>query len=426
MPDGRVIVDAHIARVGVQEYELPDGTIRRELRTRAEVFAPKAMSSFEQVPVTRLHPSTAVTADNATIHMVGASGERVVPDDDHVRTQLMVADKTTINDMDRYPGVSCGYFCDLVHTPGVDPEFGAYDAIQTNIRGNHIAVAVPNPRAGKTARVRMDAVRATARAMHMDGDVGVCWDMTNRSAAQPSQPPRKKMADKDKKKLTVDEQIKIAEDAAAKLVGEADVKVKLAEKKADDATSKLEAETIRADKAEGALEIANKEVETLKAKLDDAEDTDGLTETIEKLKGEVAREKDRADSAEAAVEAKVNRRAYVMQNAAMFIGAKAVTMDATDRELMVSALEQAEGVTIDEKKSDAYVEAMFDRLVATFTTKEDGHARLREAARATSKEREKQDARSSESARDKYTEAQRSRADRAQKEALKRKGVIAG
>lgn len=153
--------EAHISRVGVQEYLDENGKTRKELRLPEEVFSPKSLESFAQVPVTRTHPSEKVDARNARMYMVGASGDVVKRDDDHVLTTLMIADADTLDEMranDKYD-VSCGYTCDVIDEAGVHPVYGEYHAIQRNIRGNHIAVAINHGRAG-TARARVDAANA--------------------------------------------------------------------------------------------------------------------------------------------------------------------------------------------------------------------------------------------------------------------------
>ncbi len=144
---------------------MPNG-IRYELRRPREVFDSAAMESFAQVPVTHGHPSVGMlTVDNAKQYMVGATGERVTRDDNHVATSLMIAERPTIDAVEGGDvEVSAGYACHIEQTPGVAPEYasasnptGRYDVEQTNIRGNHLAVAVGRGRAGRTARMRMDA-----------------------------------------------------------------------------------------------------------------------------------------------------------------------------------------------------------------------------------------------------------------------------
>lgn len=176
LPDGRVRAEAHIARIGVQEYLDEKGRVVRELRAPEEVFSRKSMDSFAMVPVTSTHPTEKVTADNARQYMVGASGERVERDDDWLRTELMIADAPTLEEMraDKKYEVSCGYTCDVVQEKGVHPVYGAYDARQTNIVGNHIAVNIHRGRASTDAvkaRVRMDHLaeaRAARRELRCD------------------------------------------------------------------------------------------------------------------------------------------------------------------------------------------------------------------------------------------------------------------
>jgi hypothetical protein len=154
--DGTVVVDAFITRAGIFTYMNADGSLRRELRDPKEVFDSASMRSFDMLTVTNTHPYQMVDAKNARQFMVGAN-DQVQRDDDHLRTQLMVADAATINEMadGSKAQVSCGYTCDYIAEPGVHPKWGKYDGRQTKIRGNHIAL-VTHARAGETARVRMD------------------------------------------------------------------------------------------------------------------------------------------------------------------------------------------------------------------------------------------------------------------------------
>lgn len=144
----------------------PDGTIRRELRLPEDVFEPVSLESFHGVPVTNDHPPGMITARNARQYAVGSQLGAIVRDEDHVRSRLSVFDGDTIDSMGAgKTQVSCGYTCDTVEQPGVHPLYGPYDAIQKNIRGNHIAI-VDRGRAGITAAVRMDGM------MVVDAD----WD----------------------------------------------------------------------------------------------------------------------------------------------------------------------------------------------------------------------------------------------------------
>ncbi len=158
LADGRLVAEAHITRPGIFEYKDPTypGGIRRELRSDAEVYHQDSLDSLANLPITVGHPSKLLTAATAKQYMVGATGDTAERDDDHVKAKLMVADASAIGRMDKAREVSLGYACEIEETPGIDPKYGRYDAIQTKIRGNHLAVAVGSARAGRQARVRMD------------------------------------------------------------------------------------------------------------------------------------------------------------------------------------------------------------------------------------------------------------------------------
>lgn len=153
--DGSIVVEAHITRAGVFTYSNPDGSTRREYRPPAEVFSAESLESFAMVPVTDEHPPTMISAKNARKFQVGSVGENVRQDGDHVIATVAVTDDALVAKMKAGKReVSCGYSCDLDETPGTTPDGVRYDAVQRNIRGNHLAV-VTHGRAG-SARVRMD------------------------------------------------------------------------------------------------------------------------------------------------------------------------------------------------------------------------------------------------------------------------------
>jgi hypothetical protein len=164
LDDGRLVADALITRPGVFEYldaKYPGG-IRRELRPESEVFSRETMDSLASMPITPRHPPKLLTASTAKQYGVGATGDKVqrVPvtgSPDWLKTSIVVWDKSTIDRMDKGDdATSVGYYCTIDPTPGVDPKFGRYDCVQRNIRGNHLAVAIAEGRAGELARVRMD------------------------------------------------------------------------------------------------------------------------------------------------------------------------------------------------------------------------------------------------------------------------------
>jgi hypothetical protein len=156
--DGYLVVDARTARTGIQRYlgsevgkpELPFVDV---YRPDDQVFDDASMASFAHRPVTNDHPPEAVTADNWTKYAVGQSSDEIRRDGQYVRIPLMVADAKTIRDIEAGKNeISNGYTCDLDFTAGVTPDGVKYDAMQTNIRGNHIAI-VKAGRAGKECRI---------------------------------------------------------------------------------------------------------------------------------------------------------------------------------------------------------------------------------------------------------------------------------
>ncbi len=159
-PEGFLVVPGMLARTGVQEYaayELGmDGDAMRRVRLYRpadEVFSPDSMASFEGKPVTIEHPSQPVTVDNWKAHAVGeVNGIHRVGD-------LLAAKTICIKDSAAIAAfksgkreLSNGYQFTLDLTTGVTPQGEAYDGVQRNIRGNHIAL-VDAARCGSACRI---------------------------------------------------------------------------------------------------------------------------------------------------------------------------------------------------------------------------------------------------------------------------------
>lgn len=216
-PEGHLRVDAHITRTGVFEYRRQDGSSYLEYRPPEEVFSTESLASFEMRPITDDHPPEGeVTADNAKRLAAGTLGEMVRRDGDHVAATMIILDAVLVKKVQSGKvQVSCGYHCDVEMSPGVDPVTGKrYDAIQRNIRGNHVAI-VDVGRAGPSARIRMDA-----------------YEMID---------------EKDGKVFIMEELQKMLSAALADAVTQ--------RTRADDAEAKLTAATTRADTAEGKITV---------------------------------------------------------------------------------------------------------------------------------------------------------------------------
>ena len=167
LSNGWLRIDGKLTRTGVFTYRNPNGSMRRELRLADEVFKEDAMQSFALVPVTDEHPPGFLDAKNTREYARGSVAGTLRRDGEFVAAELLVTDADLIAKLERGAAreLSCGYNCDLDETPGTTADGLRYDAIQRNIRGNHVAV-VAKGRAGPEARVRMDGASVEV----LDGD----------------------------------------------------------------------------------------------------------------------------------------------------------------------------------------------------------------------------------------------------------------
>lgn len=157
---GRAIV----TNIGVFPYLQEDGSIINELRLPEEVFNYKSLESLKMKPVTDNHPKEAVTIDNIKDLQKGHLGDRVDNDDLYVSAPIIITDPSLIADIESGKrALSCGYSCDVEYSAGVWCGIN-YDAIQRNIRYNHVAV-VDRGRAGDAAKLKLDSIEGTAVQM---------------------------------------------------------------------------------------------------------------------------------------------------------------------------------------------------------------------------------------------------------------------
>lgn len=156
-PGGGIRVDAALTRTGVFLYKNPDGSERRELRPQEEVFSPESIESFKGAPVTIGHQG-AVTAETWATKAVGHVGEDVRADQNLAVATVTIQKADAISQVraGSLVELSCGYSVDLDETPG-EFEGQKYDAIQRNIRGNHVALGPAGwGRAGSSVALRLD------------------------------------------------------------------------------------------------------------------------------------------------------------------------------------------------------------------------------------------------------------------------------
>ena len=144
-----------VGRVGIQEYRQGDGSVRRELRLPEDVFHADALASMKGKPITVNHPGSGkVTAKDAHRVTVGVMLSEGKQDEDNLRTEIVIHSPDAIG---KSRQLSLGYKCDMDETPGNHPKYGPYDAVQKNIRVNHLSV-VPVARAGMIARLNLDSM----------------------------------------------------------------------------------------------------------------------------------------------------------------------------------------------------------------------------------------------------------------------------
>lgn len=157
-PQGFLIVEGIASRAGVFEYSRADGSIQRELRLPEHVQSDAALSGYQGAPLTKGHPENPVTPRTSKQVSVGTVLEPARKDGHNVRVRMCIQDSDAIAAVrsKRMAALSTGYSIDLVETPGVHPEFGRYDAIQTNLVINHLALCETG-RAGPIARIRTDS-----------------------------------------------------------------------------------------------------------------------------------------------------------------------------------------------------------------------------------------------------------------------------
>lgn len=163
--EGFLIDHPVVTTVGIFEYRNADGSIRRELRLPEEVFAEESLASYKGKPVIVTHNAQIVTKDNVDAEGIGTMMSNGYKDGDNVRVEIVIHDTDKMKNCGMRE-LSLGYNLDLDETPG---EWNGkhYDAIQRNIRVNHLAL-VSAARAGENARLNVDGKEYLTGGPEMD------------------------------------------------------------------------------------------------------------------------------------------------------------------------------------------------------------------------------------------------------------------
>jgi hypothetical protein len=373
-PQGYLRCDGHITKTGVFNYRDGRGGIRRELRLPSEVFNADALESFALAPVTNGHPGEKLDPRNTGKYQVGSVVEPR-QDGELVAARFQLTDAKTIKEAQAGKrALSAGYLTDLEMTPGVTsgiegvPDGLRFDAIQRNIRGNHVAL-VDKGRAGPQATLRLDrddAVIVSGEDL-IDG---------------PKQEPRAGAPDQGAPmttKIKIDGVDYEVSESAAQAIDKQQARMDELSAEVVTVKTELESEKARADKAQEDLAAEKKARE-------DAEDPERIRKAIDaRLKLE--REASQVLGDEAKLDGLTDDE----------IKRQVVTKVAKNQELVTKRLEGCD---------PAYLAARYDAAIEDFDPSQKPHAglvRLRQVAAGSIK----QDGDTAEDARQRMIEAGR-------------------
>lgn len=261
--DGYLTATPRVARTGIQLYRghecgRDDMDMVRVYRPEDEVFHRDALKSFAHRPVTIDHPSVPVTAKNWKDLSRGQTGDPVLRDGNSIRVPMTLMDASAI---EAYRAgkrqLSMGYDCDIDWTSGTTADGEEYDAVQRNIRANHLAV-VKTARAGPDFRIG-DNGNTGDHAMNMKTILvdGIQCEMTDTAAA------------------IVDRAIRSLSDQIA-------AQTKAVKDKADELAAVVTKATTDAQAAAAVVATKDAEIATLKTQVKDAEVTPAKLDSLVK------------------------------------------------------------------------------------------------------------------------------------------------
>ena len=325
--DGYLVADVRAARTGMQIYGghevgRPDLATVRVYRPESEVFHKDSLASYAHKPAVNGHPPVSVSAENWKDYATGQMGGDVVRDGDHVRVPLVLMDAKAIADYDAgRRELSMGYTAEIEFGDGVTPAGEAYDAIQKNIRINHISQEA----AGRAGTARIGDSVTSWGATPVD-DKGFIEPQPGGKPITQSSKGGHNMSDALKTVVLGDKAVKVpAEDVAA-----------IEQFKTDSAKALADAES----KHEKTLADKDAELAKLQAKLDDAESKILSDADIDK------RVSDRAD----------------LVSLAKSIAPNIKTQGVSDADIRKAVVTTKLGDAVIEGKSEAYIDARFDIL----------------------------------------------------------------
>lgn len=151
--EGYLVDHPILTSCGIFEYTNPDGSIRRELRLPKYVFDENSLKTYRGKPIIITHDAGVVDKNNVDKEQIGTILSDGYEDGENVRAEIIIHDTDSMQKCG-LKELSLGYNLDLIEKPGVW-NGKPYDAIQTNIVINHLAL-VTSARAGEQARLNID------------------------------------------------------------------------------------------------------------------------------------------------------------------------------------------------------------------------------------------------------------------------------
>jgi len=329
--EGYLRGEAVVTRCGVFKYLNQDGTIRREARLPEYAFKKESLDSLKMIPVTNNHPDVLVDASNAKELSIGTTGETINIDGENILTTVTINVQDAINEIENNNKVelSLGYTLDLIEQKGVY-NGQEYDCIQTNIKYNHLAV-VERGRAG-VSRLNFDSFECG---------------------------------------MIVDENITHERENMVKInIDNVDVEVDEAVKKSfDSLNARLDAEI----KSKSDIQ---KEIDSLKAKLDEKE---------EELK------KAKEINSDSLISAKAKDRVELIAKASKIVNADSL-YDLSDRDIKLSVIKSRYDSLDLTDKSDDYVSARFDAIFESLTNNDEAIKKQQSQAKEVNEPKKNLDA----------------------------------
>lgn len=162
-----------LAKAGVFPYMYPDGKLRFEAKLPEELFSTETINSAKNAPITEDHPPVSdsdglVTPNNYSKYVKGALGDSIEFDGGYLVGHEMIYDsalREKVKSGEKVE-VSIGFETDVDFTPG-EYEGRRYDAVQRNIRINHIA-HVSEGRAGSDVKAHLDSYSSKLAIMQKE------------------------------------------------------------------------------------------------------------------------------------------------------------------------------------------------------------------------------------------------------------------